>query len=126
MTATTMVEADALAFARDMIAPFHCGTNPWSDDSPLTAEAGRAFVRYMIRQAALMHPIHRRWIIAWAGAGDPDAADVLRTLIIEIQSRGDPMPTELTNYTMEVLAGGLRQPPARKKRTTSCGTSALQ
>jgi hypothetical protein len=42
--------------------------------------------------------------------------------MIEMQSRGEPMPTELINYNMEVLHDGLHQPPGRSAKTSSCET----
>jgi hypothetical protein len=112
----TLIEAEALEFARREIARYRDGTNPWSDDSPLTAEAGRAALRHIMRQASLENPVHRMILAAWGRAGDPDADAVLRTLLIEYQSRGERPPTELANYNMEVLQGGFHQPPARKKK----------
>jgi hypothetical protein len=116
VTATTAIEADARAFAREMISRFHSGTNPWSADSPMTAAAGRALLRHLTRQGVLLHPTNRLQIIAMARAGDTDADDVLRTLMIEIQSRGEQMPVELANYNMEILHGGLHQPPGPKRK----------
>jgi hypothetical protein len=112
----TMVETEALQFAREWIVRFRDGTNPWSNDSALTADAGRAVTRHLMRQSALLHPINRLQLIAMARAGDTDARDVLRTVMIEIQSRGEPMPTELVNYNMELLHGGLHQPPGPKRK----------
>jgi len=111
-----MVEAEALAFAREWIERFRDGTNPWSSDSALTADSGRAVTQHLMRQATLLHPVNRMQVIAMARAGDTEAHDVLRTLMIEMQSRSEPMPTELINYNMEVLHGGLHQPPGPKRK----------
>jgi hypothetical protein len=101
--------ADMVAFARDWLRR-HSG-NPWSDHPCSSAEAGRAFWQHV-----LWHAVYRLRIIAMARAGDTDADQVLRTLIIEMQSRGETLPTELTNFTMEVLHGGLHQPPGPKRK----------
>jgi hypothetical protein len=99
----TLAEAEALQYARGIIAYWRDSGNPWSDDSPLTAEAGRAVTRHLLRNAALDHPNHRLALIEMARDGDPDADDVLRTLIIEMQSRGEKLPTELAAHNMEIV-----------------------
>jgi hypothetical protein len=110
----TVDEAEAIEFARDWLR-CHSG-NPWSDHPNRTADAGRAFWRQLLWRAARQHPVYRLQIIAVARAGDADANEVIRTLIIEMQSRGDPMPAELVAFTMEVLHGGLHQPPGPKRK----------
>jgi hypothetical protein len=112
----TMVEDEAMAFARQEFAQFRDGTNPWSEHSPLSGGAGRALTRYFMRQGALLHPINRLRIIAMARAGDVDAVTVLKTLIIEAQSRGEALPAELATFNMEILHGGLHQPPGPKRK----------
>jgi hypothetical protein len=107
----------ALAFAQQQIVQFRDSTNPWSDDSPLTTEASRALMRHFF-QAALQHPIPRMYIIEWAKSGEPDAAAALRTLMIEMKSRREELPTELAEYDMWLLLrdGQRHQRPARKKK----------
>jgi hypothetical protein len=112
--AATSVEAEAIEFARDWLRR-HSG-NPWSDHPTRTADASRAFWRHVLWRAARQHPVYRLRVIAMARAGDADADEVIRTLIIEMQSRGDPMPAELVAFTMEVLHGGLHQPPGPKRK----------
>jgi hypothetical protein len=106
--------AEMVAFARSFLER-HSG-NPWSDHPNSSAEAGRAFWQHVLWRAARMHPVHRMQVIAMARGGDRDADQVLRTLIIEMQSRGEQLPTELTNFTMEDLHGGLHQPPGPKRK----------
>ncbi len=111
-----IIEEEALAYAQEMLNRYHGGGNPWSPASPLTAEAGRATMRHLYRQAALLHPITRMNVIVAARNGDTAARDVLNTLIIEMKSDRRALPTELENYTMEVLAGGLHQPPGPRRK----------
>lgn len=113
---TTAVEAKALTFAREWVVRFQEVGNPWSEHSPFAAEGGRAVVRHLMRRAALLHPINRLQIIAMARAGDVDADDVLRTLMIEMQSRGEPLSAELAAYNVDLLHGGLHQPPGPKRK----------
>jgi hypothetical protein len=112
----TAVEAEALTFAREWLVRIQEAGSPWSEHSPFTAEAGRAVVRHLMRCGALLHSINRLQIIAMARAGDADADAVLRQLLIEMQSRGDPLPTELAAYNMELLHGGLHPPPGPKRK----------
>ena len=111
-----LIETEALAFAREQVSLYRDGTNPWSGDSGLSAEAGRALTRHILAHSARLGPITRMQVIALARAGDTDAQDVLRVLMIEMLSRDGRLPTELTNYDMELLHGGLHQPPGPKKK----------
>jgi hypothetical protein len=114
-----LMEAEALAFAREWIARFSQGGNPWSSDPSMSAEASRAFTRHMM-QLGLQSAVNRMMVIAWAKAGDADAVDVLRTLLLEYKSRRlvDEMPSELIEYDMWITNrhGGLQRLPARKKK----------
>jgi hypothetical protein len=113
----TLVEAEALTFAREWIKNFASGTNPWSEDSPLTAEASRAMIQQLLRNAALGHPINRMSVVAAAKAGDEDADAALRTLLLEHKSRREAMPPDIEEFDMWLTlhGGGLRKRPARKK-----------
>jgi hypothetical protein len=117
-TNAALIAAEALAYARTDIARYHAGTNPWSTDSPLTAEAGRAVVRHLMMIWASSAEGRMR-LVELALGGEPDAAAVLRTLMLEMKSRGLPLTTELQYYSMTVLQrGGVQpaQPPAQKKK----------
>ena len=103
-----------VAFARDWLAR-HIG-NPWSDYDNNSADAGRALWRHLLWQAVRQHPVYRLRIIAMARGGDRDADEVLRTLIIETQSIGGTLPAELVAFNMEILHGGLHQPPGPKRK----------
>jgi hypothetical protein len=109
----TTIETEALDFARNWLGR-HSG-NPWSEHPNLSADAGRAFWRHMLWQG-VRHPVSRLQVIAMARAGDVDADAVLRTLMIEMQSRGETLPTELAAFNMEILHGGLHQPPGPKRK----------
>jgi hypothetical protein len=114
-----ILEEEALAFARAEFARVRDGNTPWSESSELTKEAGRAAWRHVLTCAARYHPISRMEVITRARLGDPDARDVLRTLIIEARSGGGQLPRELEGYEMELLAGGplpLLSGPKRKDK----------
>jgi hypothetical protein len=102
----THVEAAALEFARAELARFASGTNPWSQDPAMSVEASQAMMRHLMR------------IIAMAKAGDEDAAEVLRNVLIECKSRRVELPTELAEYDLwQTHHGWPRRGPARKKKS---------
>jgi hypothetical protein len=114
----TLVETEALAFARSFITEFHRGGGPWSGHSPFSNIESRAFIRRTFQQM-MWFASSRLQLIALARAGDTDADAVLRTAIIEARSRRTELPTELENYDMEVLAnqiGGESPHVVRKKK----------
>jgi hypothetical protein len=112
----TLVETDALAFARKFIAEFHYSGGPWSGHSPFSDIESRAFIRQTLQQM-LWLASSRLQLIALARAGDADADTVLRMAIVEARSRRAELPTELENYNMEVLADGIgHQSPAIAKK----------
>ena len=112
-----LVEAEALRFACGTIARFHSGGNPWSGDLPLSADGGRAFVRHLMRHWA-HSAVGRMRLVELALAGEPDADDVIRSLIIEWKSLGLPLTTEFEYYNMIIVLqhGRPAQPPARKRK----------
>jgi hypothetical protein len=111
-------EAEALAFARGMIATLHRSGTPWSAASPLAADGSAAFVRSVLRQAVASGSADvRMGIIALARSGDADAAAVLREAIVELKSCRQELPTELENYNMEIVRGGMgHRPPGPRKK----------
>jgi hypothetical protein len=117
----TLVESEALAFARKFVIGLHRTGGPWSGHSPFSDIESRAFVRQIFRQMLPFASL-RLQLTALARAGDPDARDVLHTLMIEAKSRGEDLPIELEGYNMEVLAGGTRHRspdgPKRKNKFT--------
>ena len=124
-TYTEAVEADALAFAREMIAGFSRGTNPWSEHPALSADASDALFRHMM-QSALHFTGIRMQIIAAAKAGDLDCIEMLRALLIECKATRIDIPSDLIEYEMWRLRFGEphRHRPGRKRRVTSCAISA--
>jgi hypothetical protein len=112
------IEAEALAFAREMIAGFARGSNPWSPDAPLSADASQAFFRHMVRTALQFTPT-RMQIIAAAKAGDLDAIEMLRVLLLEYKAIRADMPSDLIEYEMWGLRFGEphRHRPGRKKKS---------
>jgi hypothetical protein len=69
-TYTEAIEAEALAFAREMIAGFARGDNPWSADPAMSANASTALFHHIV-QLALQFTQTRMDIIAAAKAGMP-------------------------------------------------------
>jgi hypothetical protein len=115
----TIVEAEALAFARRCIA--------WVRDGNLALggiERGRWFEkneshrisRQMFKAWAMESPINRMNAVEFARAGWALADEALRELILEYLDRREPLPTYLAAFAMEVAAGvRFRRMPARRK-----------
>ena len=125
-TTRVITQDEARAFASSWIAKFNAGPNLWSPGSLLSPDAGQGFVRDMLRRiVSFGDPRMRMQVIAAAGAGDPDAVEVLRALLLEYKSRGIGLPTELAAYDMDITAGNVRPQlrPGGKKRSW-CATSA--
>jgi hypothetical protein len=107
LVATTEA-AEALEYARSFIlrlagAPLageaHIG-------SPFEAEESRAFVRNYLR-IALGTVDGRLWLAKMALAGEPECQQILRELIKELRSRGEPTPHEFGTFEMELLSGNI-------------------
>jgi hypothetical protein len=114
---TTTKPSEELIYARRWVAYFRETGTPWSDESALTPDASRAVLRHLLHNAAEMHPMHRLDIIARARAGDRDADNVLRAMILEADKQNQPLPSELFAYRMEIVNSNRNpQPPARKKK----------
>ena len=113
----TYVEAEAVAFARAEIAWFR--DNPVSlfgiDVNFLDAGDNRRFARHAVKTHALAHPLNMMKTADYARAGWDLADEALREAIIEFLDRGEPMPTYLASYNMEVARGGFRHVPGPKK-----------
>ena len=110
----TIVEAEALAFARDFVVRL-AGPGPWGHASPFGAEESRALTRNLLRlncESAL----GRMQLIAMARAGEKDARALLHTLMIEMISQRGQLTRELDEYNMGLLRDGLRPPPRGPKR----------
>ena len=113
------VEREALAFARDWIA--RCQEGDFGDGyAPLHPEAGRAFVRRLLKIGAQMSPFNMDNLVELAKAGWDDADVALRDLIAEINNRYEPLPAILAAYNIWLInprAPQPRTPKGRKKAT---------
>ncbi len=113
----TLVEAEALAFARAELDWFR--GNPISlfgvDVRFFNAGDNRRFVRQTVKNYALRHPVNMMEIADYARGGWDIADETLRELIIEFQDRREPLPTYLASYSMDVMRGGFRNAPGPKK-----------
>jgi hypothetical protein len=112
----TLNEAEARACARKWLVErgeypdaFGLGV------SVLDPQLGGLWLREALKRIALVHPLNMMWVIDQAREGWDAAAAALSTLIIEMQSRGETLPTELLNYNMEVHREVMRGRPHRKR-----------
>jgi hypothetical protein len=122
MTTPLEIEAEALAVAVRWFRVWRewrgADGDPLTEHSPLTAESGRALVRVMLRIGAVGSVQNRLQLVAMARAGEPDAHEVVLQCILELQSRGEPFPTEFAAYNMDFAAGLLHphQSPGPKRK----------
>jgi hypothetical protein len=101
----TLVEADAVQFARDFIRLLH-----HSGDSPFSSEAVSNLVQPIL--TGMLHSADGRFgVIDLARAGDPDAIAILKDLALELRSRHAMVPDELDNWISEQLRN-----PTKPKR----------
>ena len=75
-------------------------------------------VRYMVQTGLQFTPV-RMDIIEAAKAGDPDAIEALRALLLECKAQHTDMPSDLIEYEMWCLRYGERrhQRPGPKKKS---------
>jgi hypothetical protein len=99
------VDEAALKFAREKFQFFRKTGNPWSKDSPFTAAAGHALSQWFLA-LGWQDVITRMQLVMLARAGVRDAQAVLRRIILEHQTRGEALPTEVAAYDMEVKTFG--------------------
>jgi hypothetical protein len=112
----TLVEAEALIFAREWIARGQEGDFIGLGCGPLDPNAGHVFARRMIKLHALGHPLNMAEVIHCAHHGSDDADLALRELAAEMLDRGDPLPAALAAYTIEALhPAGLPRLRGQKK-----------
>jgi hypothetical protein len=111
----TLIEAEALAFAREWIARCREGDFLGLGYAPLDKAAGHAFARRMIKGYALLHPLNMTEVADAARAGSDDADLALRELAAEMLDRGQPLPSVLASYTVEVLHPRLPRLRGQKK-----------
>jgi len=113
----SLIEAEAIAFARAELE--------WARNTPIDmggldvrffeADDARRFVRQIVKQYALNRPGNMMKIADFARAGWDIADEALRDLILDFVQRGEPLPTYLAAYNMEVVRGGFRRRSGPKK-----------
>jgi hypothetical protein len=117
---STLIEAEALQFAREWISRAQEGKFLDLGYPPLHRDAGRALARRMIKQYALMHPFNMTSVVdaAWVGCNDADLA--LRELAAEMLDCKEQLPAVLAAYTIKLLH------PSPRLRGQKKATNLLQ
>src|SRR5262245_61562719 len=97
---------EALAYARRMIERVHRADENGGSffDPPRSREFVRNFLRLMLSTVD-----GRLTLLDLARVGEEDAQTILRTTILELESRREPLPAEFEGYKMELIGG--RVPP---------------
>jgi hypothetical protein len=111
----TLVEAEALTFAREWIARGREGDFIGLGYAPLDPAAGHAFARRMIKQHALANPLNMAEVAECARRGSDDADLALRELAAEMIDRREILPAVLSAYTIKALHPDLRRLRGQKK-----------
>ena len=93
----TLLEAEALAFAREWIAWQHEPGRVFHPD------AERQYGRVLMKQFALEHPFGCDEIVYFAENGSREADYALRELIAERTDRGEPLGAVLGAYNIRLL-----------------------
>jgi hypothetical protein len=109
------VEKAALDAASNEFAWWRANGSPWSSDSALSPQAGHAMMQSFLALGC-GDVTSRLRLIQAARLGLADARAVLQRLILEYQTRGEPMPTEIAAYDMEVKTLGGPTPWGGPKR----------
>jgi hypothetical protein len=115
----TLVEAEALEFAREWIARGQEGDFIGLGCAPLHHDAGRAFARRLLGQFALLHPRNMLDLIETANAGWDEARFALVDLILEFTNRGEPLPAFLSTYNAHMVTGRVPPSPRGQKKSTN-------
>lgn len=101
------LEAEALASAREYLDRLRSYLGP---------ETGREFLRNTMRWLLRQSVTSRLHVISRARAGYEDADLVVRELCLEMESRGEQLPTELSAYRMDIMAAaGYKRRRGKKK-----------
>jgi hypothetical protein len=113
----TLGEAEALAFARADLACLreHRFSELGIDVRMFDEGDNRRYARQAIKVHALSHPLKMMDVADGARAGWRLAEEALRELIIEYLDRGEPMPTYLAAYNMELARGRRPHEPGPQK-----------
>jgi hypothetical protein len=91
-----------LQFALEQLKRYLSAPNPWSPMSMMSDDAGQAFTRN-IYQLMLEWPQGRMALTKAALNGDASAYEVLRTVLLECDSRRVEPPPELITYRMQLI-----------------------
>jgi hypothetical protein len=116
----TMIEAEALAFAREKVRFFRDNPVPFMGGPEfywLDKADNRRPILQIIKTCALSHPTTMMEIADVARAGWSLAHDALRELILEFKQRHEELPTYLDAYNMEIVHndGRPRHVPGKRK-----------
>jgi hypothetical protein len=111
------VEQAALDFAREQILLARNNSSPWSASSALSPEASHAMIQSVLA-LGWGDVMNRLRLIMMARAGLRDAQAALHRIILEYQSRHEPMPAELQAYDMETKTFGIPAQWAGPKRAS--------
>jgi hypothetical protein len=103
----TLEQADALAFARDLIVRFH---HSGKVGSPFEAAESRAFVRKWLR-VGLLTTRTQMILTELALAGEEDAQAILADVILEARNRREQLPTVIESYEIKLVAGKVQPAP---------------
>src|SRR5262245_58976067 len=100
----TLVEAEALQFARAWIADCLGHNNPVLEViDAARQERGRALFRAAMKRSALHHPFMMAEIVYFARHGFEIAHLTLKELIAERTDRGEPLGAVLGSYLIETI-----------------------
>lgn len=102
-------EDAALEYARRMVRQWRDGDNPWSKESPLTADGG-ALIRHIIRTIAEQADGGLQYVINCAELGDIHSEQTLRDMMNDFHMQHRLMPPPLATYQMEINRKGWRRP----------------
>jgi hypothetical protein len=116
--ALSEIEQSALDFAcRELLSWHQNNSNPWSASSTFSPTASQAMVQSFLMRG-WGDVMTRLRLIMLARHGLRDAQAALQRIILEYQSRGVRMPTELEAYDMDVKTFGLPAPWAGPKSSS--------
>jgi hypothetical protein len=95
------IEQEVVRFAKSAIDYINAKPNPWTSQPVTSSEAGHAWLRDLLPRL-MGTAIGRMGVITLAKSGYVEAAEFLREVAIECQSRHCELPAELKTYEMEV------------------------
>jgi hypothetical protein len=103
----TIQSTEALAYARQLIERGHRVDENGS--SFFEAPQSQTFVRSLFSMMMLTED-GRLQLLRYARAGEEYAQEIIRKALLELKSRGAPLPGEFVNYDMELTAGMVPKP----------------